>query len=202
MSTKTFLKNGQLHNYTLVFLVAAACNLAAFIWILLMINEKRDLKEFRKRFHMKEDLEMQRKGQAVCDKQQLFNENKHIHPLKLLFNFENIKDMIKTCCKPRPNKARLQIWLLFLSMICYLMAHMGANVFQFPFVEEVYPWSFLTYSDATAIGNVIQSLFTLLLAPILIKVKTINQMIYISLKLLSINQMREKFIDIIESKEK
>ena len=158
----------------MVFIIGAAANFAALLWVLLRVNEKRDIKEFRKRFHMKEDIEMQKKGQQVCDKQQQFNDNKHIHPLKLLFNFENVRDIVKTCCKPRTNYIRLQIWLLYLSMLCYLMAHMGTTVFLFPFVQKIYQWNSETYSNASAIGNVIQALATLLIAPILIKVTSIN----------------------------
>ena len=166
------MKHGQLHNYTMVYIVSAALNLVSLIWVLLRVNEKRDSREFKKRFNSSSanNIEMKTKGRVVNEMQKQFNDNKHIHPLRLLFNFRNVTDMVRTCCKPRANYVRLQIWLLFLTMLCYLMVHMGSGVFLFPFVERVYGWDSEIFSTASAIGNVINALCTLMVAPVLIKV--------------------------------
>ena len=174
LNSSPMLHQGQLHNYTMVYIIGASAHLICLVWLVFRVNEKKDMNEFEKRFCDKEEgVEMETrgpKGPVVCEKRQQFEDNKHIHPLKLLFNWRNVTDMFKTCCKPRPNYVRCQIWLLFLSMLCYIMVHVGPGTFLYPFVQKVYEWNSDAYTTASAIGNVITALVTLLAVPILIRV--------------------------------
>ena len=171
LNLSPLMKHGQLHNYTLVFTIGGAANLIALIWVLIRVNEKKDIKEFKKRFHIRDDSDIEPKGRTVdCEKQKQLDDNKHIHPLRLLFSLGNVKDMIRTCCKPRANYVRLQIWLLFLTMFFYMVTHIGIHAFLYPFCQKIYEWDSETYSSANAMGNAINAMSTLILAPILIKV--------------------------------
>ncbi len=52
-------------------------------------------------------------------------EDEKRHPLSLLFDLSNVKEMIKCCLKPRANKVRKQIWLIFFTMIIIHMIYSG-----------------------------------------------------------------------------
>lgn len=89
-----------------------------------MINERKAKRQTKK-------MEMKLRGIKVSENKDKLKEEleksteENIHPLKMLFDLTNVKDMVKCCLKSRPNKLRTQIWLLFVSMIIILMAHNG-----------------------------------------------------------------------------
>lgn len=153
----------------MVYIIGASVYLLLLIWIVFRVKEKRDTNEFEKRFCAKEP-GLESKEPVVCEKRKQFEDNKHVHPLRLLFRWRNVGDMLRTCCKPRPNHVRCQIWLLFLSMLCYIMVHVGPGTFLYPFVQKVYQWNSDSYTTASAIGNVVTALVTLLAVPVLIRV--------------------------------
>ncbi|CAG2181747.1 unnamed protein product, partial [Oppiella nova] len=126
------------------------------------------MEEFERRFgtHSSEDMSV---TEEILKKQKQYEDNRHIHPMKLLFDCTNVKEMLKTCCKPRANHVRLQIWLLFLSMAIYIMAYMAPIVFMFQFCQKVYNWDSETYSNVSAGASFISCAATLIIAPILIK---------------------------------
>ncbi len=53
------------------------------------------------------------------------NEDKNINPLKLLFDLENVKSMLRMMFKKRPNKARPQLILLNLCLVVYSIDTFG-----------------------------------------------------------------------------
>lgn len=100
----------------------------------------------------------------------IITKTKKKHPLKLLFDVNNIKDIIKTCLKPRENRVRAQIWLLFVSMVIYLLSHLGPSQILFQFAQKVYHWESAKYSYASSLGNVFTCIAMTTVAPILVKV--------------------------------
>ena len=56
---------------------------------------------------------------------QMSKQEEHIHPMKLLFDFANVKSMVKTVIKKRTNKGRIQIWLMIISMATIIGEYSG-----------------------------------------------------------------------------
>jgi hypothetical protein len=111
------------------------------------------------------------------EKEETSDENsKKVNPLKLLFNFNNVKDIVKTCIKKRDNRVRLQIWLIFFTMLCDHFINNAPGVFQFQFVQKIYYWNAETYGYFSAIGTFSHALFTITCAPLLIHVNIKTQL--------------------------
>jgi hypothetical protein len=82
--------NGQLHIYAFIFTMSIIGYLISFLWIIFVINETRDKKMFDFEFgdenNVNQDLEKEKN-------------TKKVNPLKLLLNFNNVKDIVRTCFK-------------------------------------------------------------------------------------------------------
>jgi hypothetical protein len=125
--------NGQLHIYAFIFTMSIIGYLISFLWIIFVINETRDKKMFDFEFgdenNVNQDLEKEKN-------------TKKVNPLKLLLNFNNVKDKVRTCIKKRDNRVRLQIWLIFFTMLCNHFINNAPSVFQFQFVDKIYVYRF------------------------------------------------------------
>jgi hypothetical protein len=153
--------NGQLHNYALIFTISTIGFLTSFLWIIFVINESRDKKKFDFEFGDENNVNQELEKEKITKK---------VNPLKLLFNLNNVKEIFRTCIKKRDNRVRLQIWLIFFTMMCNNFENSSPGVFQFQFVEKVYYWDAETYGYFSAIGTVSHALFTITCAPVLIHV--------------------------------
>ncbi|KRF78646.1 probable peptidoglycan muropeptide transporter SLC46 isoform X2 [Drosophila virilis] len=58
-----------------------------------------------------------------------------------LFSLTHIKDMFRTCCKPRDNHAREIIWLVTLAMFMAMFVVDGAMTVMYLFVRQKFHWS-------------------------------------------------------------
>ncbi|CAG2101156.1 unnamed protein product [Medioppia subpectinata] len=171
LNTTPLFSTGQLHNYSAVFIIGGVAFALALIWILYMVDERRDVGEWERRFNRLSDTETDEEvAERVRQKLQKYDDNQDIHPIKLLLNLSNAREMWRTCSKRRDGWTRLQIWLLFLSMACYLMSNIGPVFFLYQFSQKVYNWDSKTYSDVTAIAHIAITLATMIFAPILLKV--------------------------------
>ena len=118
---KPIFKHGEIRNYTICFIIALVVEVLAFIWVWLMIDNRVD----RKR---QMNLELKIKGTNGTDikpKTDTNDKDRDIHPIRLLFDFGNLKSMIRTVIKKRPNRARMQILLIFLSITIYILSLTG-----------------------------------------------------------------------------
>ena len=110
---KPTFHTGAIRNYTMCFIFAFVIDLLAMAWLLIMVNEK---------VAKKHEMEIQNKLNRIKDTNTEEGENsmvrsdKDIHPIKLLFDFENIKAMIKTITRKRINKGRIQIIFCIITM--------------------------------------------------------------------------------------
>ena len=113
----------------------------------------------------------QKNGDSVkIDMVNHYKEYENVNPIKLLFDIKNVIEIVKTCTKKRTNYIRLQIWLLFLSMVTYFLSKDGSNVFLFQFVERVYQWDAEQYSYASSLNTLCHAIFLLTIIPFIIKV--------------------------------
>jgi len=180
LNTSPIFENGQLHNYALVFMIGGLANLLALFWSAYFINESNDILQFNLRFNRKTNIEMNTINTININDEHNKNENtmneaiEQKNTFKLLFKFNNIKDMFSTCLKKRDNYVRLQIWLLFVAIIFNLLSSIGPMMFLYQFVQKVYSWNSETYSNASALGNILNALATLIIVPILIKVNSLS----------------------------
>ena len=124
---KPTFHTGEIRNYTMCFIIALVFEIIAFIMLTFMINE-----EVARKQEMKIQMKiMGIKGKAgIVDseiklKTDMSKEDKNIHPIKLLFDLKNAKEMFRTIVKKRPNKGRLQIVLLILSLSIYFAEFIG-----------------------------------------------------------------------------
>jgi hypothetical protein len=184
----------------MVFIIGGVFNFVALLWAIFMINESKDIIKFNLKFNKNSNLEMKNmdknEGQKSTENtinHSLDHKNKYQnkHPLKLLFNWNNVMEMFRTCLKRRDNYVRLQIWLLFLSMLCYLVSHIGPMMFLYQFAQKVYLWNPEEYSNASALGHVVNALATIFIASILIKVNKL-QIYYLSSYLNGLSHLKEK----------
>ncbi len=157
--------NGQLHNYAFIFTMSTIGLLITFLWVIFVINERRDKKMFDFEFGDENNLNQELDSEKTSEKN-----TKKVNPLKLLFNFNNVKDIVRTCIKKRDNRVRLQMWLIFFTMLCNQFINNAPDVFQFQFVEKIYYWDAETYGYFNAIGTISNALFTITCAPLLIYV--------------------------------
>lgn len=85
------------------------------LWVIFMVNE---------RIARQQQKEVESKLQEQCGDDVAKSlvtsttgeQENNVHPLKLLFNLENAKSMIRIVLKKRPNKGRKQILLVILSL--------------------------------------------------------------------------------------
>ncbi|XP_054157504.1 uncharacterized protein LOC128955852 [Oppia nitens] len=177
LNMKPIFKTGQLHNYTGVFTIAGVMYLAILIWTVIFVNEKRDINKWEQKFpsHITESITSDNNTDDIVNsKLKTFDEYKHIKPIKLLFDLKNAKEMWRTCSRKRHNHLRLQIWLLFLSFACFIIAHVGPIIFMFQFTQKVYGWDSQTYSTWSAITSGTGALATFIIAPLLLKILKIS----------------------------
>ena len=89
-----------------------------------MINEKVARKQ-EMRIEMKIAGIQGTDGHKIKLKSDMSREDRDIHPIRLLFDLENVKSMVRTVIKKRENKVRTQLFLLFTTMIIMIMAFSG-----------------------------------------------------------------------------
>ena len=115
---KSYFKHDEIRNYTICFIVALVVEVLAFIWVWLMIDNRVDTNG---------ELNVKNNGINKKDKTDnkikadVSREDRDIHPFRLLLDFENIKSMIRTLIKKRPNKVRTQILFIYLSITIFVI---------------------------------------------------------------------------------
>ncbi|CAG2103843.1 unnamed protein product [Medioppia subpectinata] len=158
LNTTPMFNGGQLHNYSGVFTIAGTTLCLAFIWAALMVDKKRDTREWERRFG--------RHGGDSADSSAVHHSVEHrvnarirhfldkdiVHPLKRLFNIKNGHKMLMSLVKRRDNYLRFQILILFLSVISYVSSNLGPIVFGQQFSQRAYRWTPDQYVTAFTLG--------------------------------------------------
>ena len=128
---KPMFQTGEIRNYTFIYLIALGFEFIALLWIILMVNETIARKQ-----EMEIEMKIQGIDPNIGDKQivlksDMSKEDKEKHPIRLLFDLENIKTMVKTVSKERPNKGRTQLIMNFASLVIIIMAFTGILAIHF-----------------------------------------------------------------------
>ncbi|CAG2174358.1 unnamed protein product, partial [Oppiella nova] len=188
--------NGQLHNTGLIFFISSCVAFLAFIWSVFAINQQNDKQLFEKYFseHLglidtedttsgaeSNDNNNKSSDNNNNDRKELENKKQNIgnetkHPLRLLFDINNAKDIVTTCTKKRPNYVRAQIWLIIGAMFCGYFIAAAPGAFFFQFIEKVYYWDASTFTQISSMGMIVNSIIIIFLTPLLIKVLKLNEM--------------------------
>ena len=121
---KPVFHTGEIRNYSVCFIIALGFELLALLWIIFMIDEKVARKQEMK-IEMKINGIQGTDGHKIKLKSDISDKDRDIHPIKLLFDLENVRSMVRTVIKKRENKVRTQLFLLFTSMIIMIMAFSG-----------------------------------------------------------------------------
>ena len=157
--------NGQIHNYCILFIISSVLTFVAFVWALFLMDEEKDRMRFELKFGKQKD---NISKEAVP--QMKTQESDGRHPLRLLFDLQNVKQIIITFIKSRPNYVRLQILLITGALFCNLFIILSPSSFLFQFVEKIYNWDAKTYSSVISFGQVVNTLVIICVSPLLIKV--------------------------------
>ncbi len=151
----------QLYNYVAVFIVSVCAQLGALFWVLFVINEKKnklsEVSIVRREVFEASSTDSINSDVIIEQPADRLRITKFLEHLKQLFDLNNVRDILHTCIKPRPNKARAQIWLLFLSIFCVLLSYMGGMIILWQYVEKLFSWSAKYYSNV----NSLVSIFTI-----------------------------------------
>ena len=75
-----------------------------------------------------------------------------------MFNINNLKDILRTVTKVRPNNGRLKIWLLYLSMCVLMLTDAKFFSILFPYTEKVYEWDAKKFSDIKSLASIMQTI--------------------------------------------
>lgn len=107
---------GQTHNYIVIYIISLAIEVAALLWLIFMVNERIALKhqkvvEVKLQERCKNDVTDSDTGRKITHQT-----DGNVHPLKMLFNLENARSMMRTLFKRRPNKGKKQILLAILAL--------------------------------------------------------------------------------------
>ncbi|CAG2105176.1 unnamed protein product [Medioppia subpectinata] len=159
--------NGQLHNYGLIFAISSLGAFAAFLWAVFAINQETDRQLFRHHFGDCRPLLADRTAEQSA---QFAANTEYIHPLRLLFNVNNVREIAQTLTKRRPNYVRAQIWLVIAGMFGCYFVWTAPVAFLFQFVEKIYRWDARVYTELSSIGMIANSLVVIFITPLLIKV--------------------------------
>ena len=86
-----------------------------------------------------------------------------------LFDLDNARQTLHTFFKPRENRARLQIFLLYLILFSQVLTTQGISVVMLQFSEKVYNWDATMYSNFSAISQIISMSLLAIGSVVLIK---------------------------------
>jgi len=98
------------------------------------------------------------------------------HMFKDIIDIQNVRDMWNTCTKPRSDKRRAEIWILFISLALITLTNNGSNVVMFQFVQKVFLWDAQIYSIVNSSVLVMTSISVAIIVPILIKVLKVSDL--------------------------
>lgn len=206
--------NGQLNNYIAVFIVCLVGQIISLIWVLIMINEKQQLKteptpvkasdgeislnsletlkvqpdESGGSIKMEDLIQSEVPKNNEADEitentkteenaavikvnyAEKYADEKWYEALKYVFSIKNVRQMIVTSIKERPNNGRAQIFLLLASEAIIILCFMGSGSILFQFVQKAYNWNSGQFSNWNAFGSIFSTLIMLFSVPILVKV--------------------------------
>lgn len=129
--------NGQLHNYSTVFLIGSISGALAFLWALFVINEKENpppAKIDATGDDTNENIRVVNYGATLndnsidqtlnnpeiqqADSQTPLNLTRHQkNPFRMLFDFDRVREMWRTCTMQRPGRDILRLSLyIFVSL--------------------------------------------------------------------------------------
>ena len=165
INLRPFGLGGQLHNYGLIFVISSGMAFVAFLWAVFVIDQQSDKALFQEKF---------RESLPILTKEELLSQENDLddstHPLVLLFNIKNIKEIVMTCVKKREDYIRAQIWLIIAGMFASYILWSAPGAFMFQFAEKIYHWDAEIWTEISSIGMIANSLVVIGIAPLLIKV--------------------------------
>lgn len=89
--------------------------------------------------------------------------------LKVLFNFDHVKDTVKCLFKPREKRVRLQIFLLYIVLFITVITTTGVQVAAVQFNQIAYNWDVSTITTFSAVGQVLSMALLALTSAVLMK---------------------------------
>ena len=190
LGSGTVEPGGQLHDYERVYCWCAVTSITSFFWVLIFINENKkqpdetaslintaedDLQEYSVNYDTFDNINNNEpstlKQADRCEhRDELLVEvefRKNIYTkftFSKMFDLENIRDVFRTAVKKRPNKGRLQLWLLYLSMATIMLSGVKDFNMLFPFVEEVYDWDAKEFSQIKSMSSIVAVVMTALVS--------------------------------------
>lgn len=171
---KTPFLGHEPRNFTALFLICCACSILMLLNALLLVDEPKDKRLFKKFFPAPAETINDEKDRVpqkvIVKKDKLASSDKEVSPIKLLFDVNNVKEMFRTFLKPRRHNVRFHLILLIIASMTILLAYIGPAVFLYQYVEKVFNWNSSQYSNYTTVTSTINILSMFTLAPLVLKV--------------------------------
>jgi PCFT/HCP family folate transporter-like MFS transporter 1/3 len=145
--------NGQLYNYVTVFTTSIIGLIIAFFWVLFVINEKESDYNENSRVINSNGEKFKSYVEKREEQTQQISSDEKLRMFRV-FDFDNVKEVLRTCFKSRPNKGRAQIWLLYLSMCTFMISDVKNSPVLFPYVEQVFHWDAQQFSTIKSIASI------------------------------------------------
>ena len=162
--------------------MSACAQLAAFFWVVLVINEKP--KEVEVAIINREVFEASSAStsmtgddaEVAIKSMESIRETVQRH-LRELFDLNNVVDIFYTCIKPRSHKRRAQIWSLFMSIACVMLSYMGSVIILWQYVEKLFSWSAKYYSNVNSLVTVFTIISMAVIIPVFMKKYKVRDML-------------------------
>ena len=90
-----------------------------------------------------------------------------------LFDFQNVKECLRTAFKKRPNNGRTYILLLILNFAVFMFC-LNTSHYDYLLVQLKYDWTIVEYSNYLSVQRICRMLGLFLLLPLLSKILKIN----------------------------
>nr|XP_046918364.1 solute carrier family 46 member 3-like [Dermatophagoides farinae] len=191
-------RNGQLHNYHYVILVALFCKAFTLIYVLLTKFRKRP-KCNRNVAHESDPLIVtnkpnnKEKKKMKKKKSTTHRARKYVQSVGDIFVIRNISESFQVCYRRRRNQRHVFIWMLMIAMTLVTMTRVSLGTILFQFVQKVYYWDASLYSTFNAILYITTHVFGLMVAtPTLTNLLHLSDSSILVIGLLSI--MAQNFI--------
>ena len=156
---------GPVHNYKTVFTVSSISAAVAFFWLLIVINENTNKADINSNIKKGQNDNRSESNERPEKDDQNENQTKEKpksmdrkFKISRMFDIKNLKDLITTSIKVRPNRGRPKIWLLYLSTCVLILTDVRNFSILFPYIEKMFDYNAQQFSQIKSISSIAQIL--------------------------------------------
>ena len=144
-----------------MFTISLILSIIGFLWVLIVINENKSSNDENSNLintieeEIRENISNNNINNEIIEQKPIKTIDKNFKFSKM-FDIENLRDVLRTATRIRPNKGRAQIWLLYLTMCITILSDVKNFSILFPFIEEMYGWDATQFSEIKSLASIIE----------------------------------------------